>query len=178
MRELVHLFSRTESVLVVVILIASAVFSLASPYFLTWPNLVDLIEAYSVTTILAAGVFVVLVAGGIDISFAATASAAQYLAAYVATSYGYPPAPMGRDPRLGPISGEVIVLDVQGMRCPDCPSKLALSMLFLPGVKRVSVDFDAREASVTIDSSSSTSPEMLIAAIEQFGFSATVREAN
>ena len=91
MRELVHLFSRTESVLVVVILIASAVFSLASPYFLTWPNLVDLIEAYSVTTILAAGVFVVLVSGGIDISFAATASAAQYLAAYVATSYGYPP---------------------------------------------------------------------------------------
>ena len=54
-----------------------------SPYFLTMPNLVDLVEAYSVTTILAAGVFVVLVSGGIDISFTATASATQYLAAYL-----------------------------------------------------------------------------------------------
>ena len=51
---------------------------MASPYFLTLSNLVDLIESYSVTAILALGVFVVLVAGGIDISFAATASVAQY----------------------------------------------------------------------------------------------------
>ncbi len=86
--------------------------------------------------------------------------------------------PMGRDPRLGPISGDVIVLDVQGMRCPDCPSKLALAMLYLPGVKRVLVDFDEREASVTIDPPNSTSPETLIAAIERSGFSATLRDEN
>ena len=42
-------------------------------------NFVDLIESYSVTAVLALGVFVVLVAGGIDISFAATASVAQYV---------------------------------------------------------------------------------------------------
>ncbi len=84
--------------------------------------------------------------------------------------------PMGFDPRLGPISGEVIVLDVEGMRCPDCPSKLALSVLYLPGVKRVTVDFDAREARVTIDPPNRTNPETLIAAIEQSGFSATLRD--
>ena len=39
---------------------------------------------------LALGVFVVLVAGGIDISFAATASVAQYVTAYVATAWGLP----------------------------------------------------------------------------------------
>ena len=39
------------------------------------------------TTVLALGVFVVLVAGGIDISFAATASVAQYVTAYVATAW-------------------------------------------------------------------------------------------
>ena len=61
------------------------IFSLSSPYFLTLPNFVNLIEAYSVTTILAAGVFVVLVSGGIDISFTATAAATQYLAATLAT---------------------------------------------------------------------------------------------
>ena len=42
------------------------------------------------TTVLALGVFVVLVAGGIDISFAATASVAQYVTAYVATAWGLP----------------------------------------------------------------------------------------
>ncbi len=87
------IFGRTETALAVVIVLIWTVFSLSSPYFLTWPNLVDLIEAYSVTTILAAGVFVVLVSGGIDISFAATASAGQYLAAYMATQYGLPALP-------------------------------------------------------------------------------------
>ena len=70
---------RTETALAAAIVIAAIIFSFASPYFLTAPNFVDLIEAYSVTTILAAGVFVVLVSGGIDISFTATASATQYL---------------------------------------------------------------------------------------------------
>ncbi|MCH8006992.1 MAG: heavy-metal-associated domain-containing protein [Planctomycetes bacterium] len=86
--------------------------------------------------------------------------------------------PLDLDPRLGPISGEVIVLDVEGMRCPDCPSKLAMSVLYLPGVERVTIDFDAAEARVTIDPTNSTSPEMLIAAIEQSGFSATLRNEN
>jgi len=36
---------RTETVLAVVIIVAMAVFGSLSPYFLTWPNLVDLIEA-------------------------------------------------------------------------------------------------------------------------------------
>lgn len=102
------LFGRTEAALAVVIVIAIAVFSVASPYFFTFPNAVDLIEAYSVTTILAAGVFVVLVAGGIDISFAATASAAQYLAAYVTTAYGFPALPaIGLACLLGIILGSI-----------------------------------------------------------------------
>ena len=69
------------------------ILSLSSPYFLTVPNLVNLVEAYSVTAILAAGVFVVLVCGGIDISFTATAAAAQYFAATLATKHGMPLVP-------------------------------------------------------------------------------------
>src|SRR5262245_18772432 len=84
------IFARTETALAAVIIVAGAVFSLSTPYFLTLSNAVDLIDTYAVTTILAAGVFVVLVSGGIDISFAATASVAQYAAAYVATAYGLP----------------------------------------------------------------------------------------
>jgi simple sugar transport system permease protein len=87
------MFGRTETALIAANLATALILSLASPYFLTVANFVNLFEAYSVTTILAAGVFVVLVSGGIDISFTATASATQYLAAYLATVYGFPLVP-------------------------------------------------------------------------------------
>jgi simple sugar transport system permease protein len=68
MRDLARRLSgRTEALLLLVILLLGVILSLASPYFLTLQNVVDLIESYSVTTVLALGVFVVLVAGGIDI---------------------------------------------------------------------------------------------------------------
>lgn len=109
MRKLfVLLAGRTETALAALILAFGIVFSLSSPYFLTLSNAVDLIEAYSVTTILAAGVFVVLVSGGIDISFAATASAAQYLGAFVATRYGFGPlASIGLACALGVFLGSI-----------------------------------------------------------------------
>ena len=77
-KAIAAIFKRTETSLAAVIVIVSLFFSFSSPYFLTLSNASDLIEAYSVTTILAAGVFVVLVSGGIDISFAAVASVTQY----------------------------------------------------------------------------------------------------
>jgi len=86
-------FRRTESALFAAIIVTGIILSLSSPYFLTVSNFVNLVEAYSVTTILAAGAFVVLVSGGIDISFTATASAAQYLAAYLAARHGLSPVP-------------------------------------------------------------------------------------
>jgi simple sugar transport system permease protein len=94
MRELADRLTRqTEGLLLLVILVLGTLLTVLSPYFLTLSNLVDLVESYSVTAVLALGVFVVLVAGGIDISFAATASVAQYVTAYVATGWGLP-APM------------------------------------------------------------------------------------
>jgi len=87
------LFGRTESVLLAAILVTAIVFSLLSPYFFTLSTLVNLVEAYSVTTIFAAGAFVVLVSGGIDVSFIATAAASQYLAAYLIAQVGCPAAP-------------------------------------------------------------------------------------
>ena len=84
---------RTETALAAATLLAGLILSLSSPYFLTLPNFVNLVEAYSVTTILAAGVFVVLVSGGIDISFTATAAATQYLAATLAATHGWPMVP-------------------------------------------------------------------------------------
>jgi simple sugar transport system permease protein len=73
-----------EGWLLLVILAIAALLSATAPGFLTAGNFVDLLETYSVQGVLAMGLFVVLVAGGIDISFAAVASVAQYVAAYLA----------------------------------------------------------------------------------------------
>ncbi len=64
-----------------VLVVAIVFFSLASEQFLTIQNLLDLAESYAVTGIFALGLFVVLVTGGIDISFAAVASVVQYFIA-------------------------------------------------------------------------------------------------
>lgn len=105
---LTPLFKRTEITLAAVIVAVGMVFSLSSPYFLTLSNATDLVEAYSVATILAAGVFVVLVSGGIDISFAAVASVTQYAAAFVATRYGVPALPaIGLACALGILLGSI-----------------------------------------------------------------------
>ena len=85
-----RLRGRTEFWLLLVILGFGAVLSAAAPGFVTLSNFVDLLETYSVQAILAMGLFVVLVAGGIDISFAATASVAQYVAAYLAARLHLP----------------------------------------------------------------------------------------
>lgn len=80
----------SEAYLAAVIVLIVVVLGTLSPDFLTLGNWFDLVESYSVTAILAIGLFVVLVTGGIDISFAASASVAQYLAAYAANMLHLP----------------------------------------------------------------------------------------
>ena len=59
----------------------SAGLSLASDKFFTVANLFDLLNTSSVNLIFAVGLLVVLIAGGIDISFAVAASVVQYVVA-------------------------------------------------------------------------------------------------
>jgi simple sugar transport system permease protein len=56
--------------------------------FLTLGNIFDMSESTAVLGIMACGLFVVLIAGGIDISFPATAAIAQYAAATYILSLG------------------------------------------------------------------------------------------
>jgi simple sugar transport system permease protein len=90
--SLVASFSRFrrshEFWLSIVILALCASLGVASAQFLTVQNLFDLLTSYAFVGILALGLLVVLIAGGIDISFTATASVAQYVALAVANAYG------------------------------------------------------------------------------------------
>jgi len=89
MRKTWRRFGHThEARLLGVILVLGAALSLSTNSFLTVQNLFDLLTSYSFLGILAAGLLVVLVAGGIDISFTATASVAQYVAMTLANAYG------------------------------------------------------------------------------------------
>jgi simple sugar transport system permease protein len=71
----------TERWLLLVIVLMGAVLSLTTSTFLTLSNLFDLINASSVNIIFGVGLLVVLIAGGIDISFSVAASVVQYLTA-------------------------------------------------------------------------------------------------
>jgi simple sugar transport system permease protein len=72
----------------IIVLVMAVFFSALSPGFLTGGNVVDLLENYSVIAIMAAGLLVVLISGGIDISFAAIAAVSQYLVAIILVHFG------------------------------------------------------------------------------------------
>jgi simple sugar transport system permease protein len=71
----------TEGWLVLVILVMAVGLGLATDTFLTPSNLFDLLNTSAVDIIFGVGLLVVLVSGGIDISFAVAASVVQYLTA-------------------------------------------------------------------------------------------------
>jgi simple sugar transport system permease protein len=76
-----RLLRNTEAYLLVVIVAIVVLLGIATPNFLSLSNILGLVNGYSVTAVLAAGLLVVLISGNIDISFGATTMVAQYLAA-------------------------------------------------------------------------------------------------
>jgi simple sugar transport system permease protein len=78
----------TESKLLMVLLALCTFLSLATDNFLTLVNFTDLLNNSSVNLIWAVGLVVVLIAGGIDISFAVAASVVQYVAVFILEAMG------------------------------------------------------------------------------------------
>ena len=85
MRKLIQ---RTEFFLVLLIVIIGIGFTLLNPKFATIGNLLDLIKSYSFFGVLSVGVLVVLLSGGIDISFTAIAQVAEYVSVSWILAYG------------------------------------------------------------------------------------------
>jgi len=70
------------------VVILGMVITAVNPEFLTLENAFDLLSTYAFLGILAVGLFVVLVSGGIDISFIAVATVAQYVMATSIAHHG------------------------------------------------------------------------------------------
>ena len=87
MREFLRAYPAEAKLLIVLVLMVAGL-SLASPNFLTLGNISSLLNNNAVNVIWATGLLVVLIAGGIDISFAVAASVVQYLCVYAFAAIG------------------------------------------------------------------------------------------
>ncbi len=78
----------TEFKLAIVMAALCLFLSLATKQFFTLVNFTDLLNNSAVNLIFGVGLLVVLIAGGIDISFAVAASVVQYLAVFALEAFG------------------------------------------------------------------------------------------
>lgn len=89
MHDVIKRFKRThEFRLLLVVILMAGLLSFITPEFASLQNLVDVLSSTAFIGIMAAGLLVVIITGGIDLSFAATASIAQYSALTVANYLG------------------------------------------------------------------------------------------
>jgi simple sugar transport system permease protein len=77
-----------ESALAAILVVLITFFTWQNPAFLTAGNAAELVNGNAFLALLALGVFVVLLSGGIDVSFTATAAAAQFGTALFLVHHG------------------------------------------------------------------------------------------
>lgn len=82
------IFSKYETYVFLAIVILGAVITSVNKNFLTLENILDLLKSYSFVGILSIGVLFVLISGGIDISFTATATVSMYVMAVILNAHG------------------------------------------------------------------------------------------
>lgn len=80
----------TELTLLAVLAIMVLVFSVASPYFLTWTNMVNLGQTLATSGIVAFAMTLVIISGGIDLSVGSVAALAGVLTSLLWTFLGVP----------------------------------------------------------------------------------------
>lgn len=81
-------FQGTEWYLLLVILALIIILSFTTDDFFSLENLFDILISYAFLGMMAAGFLVVLISGGIDISFTATATVAQYVVSVFIIEHG------------------------------------------------------------------------------------------
>lgn len=70
-----------------------------------------------------------------------------------------------------------VTLDVPGMTCATCPITVKKALSKVPGVSRVEVSYERREAVVTFDETRVAIDQLLLAT-KNAGYPATVKQAT
>ncbi|MCB6611031.1 ABC transporter permease [[Clostridium] symbiosum] len=94
-----------EFIVLIILFLVMALFSVLNPSFLTVRNMFDLFRTMIVTGIFACGVMMIIINGGIDMSFMAIAICSAYMTIRLAASIGY----------QGPILVLMLISAVLGM---------------------------------------------------------------
>jgi simple sugar transport system permease protein len=83
-----NLLKRSEFYLFIMIAVLAAIITSFNREFFTLENLFDVLQSYSFLGVLSVGVLIVLISGGIDISFTAIAQVTEYALVVIIASYG------------------------------------------------------------------------------------------
>jgi simple sugar transport system permease protein len=78
-----------EFVIAACVLVLSVVVGLLNPAYFSLGNLFDLLRSATTHGILAMGVLVILISGGVDVSFPAIAAASSYIAVKILVAHGF-----------------------------------------------------------------------------------------
>lgn len=73
------IFQRSEAIIAACLLVALIVIGLINPAFWQLDNILSLVKSNIVIGIMALGVLMIMISGGVDVSFPAFAVAAMYL---------------------------------------------------------------------------------------------------
>lgn len=127
---MIRLLSRPGSGMVVFLLVASAAMSVISPVFLTWLNWANILNQSTLLVLLAMGMTVVLIGGGIDLSVGAIAALAGGVAAVLIAEAHVPLAlAMAAGVVAGLMLGLLNGLIITRMGIPDFVTTLAMLAL-------------------------------------------------
>lgn len=125
-KALLNYLKRHEFYLLAAILGLVVIISITNPSFLSVENLLDLFSIYSFMGILSVGVLIVLISGGIDISFTATATIAQYITALmIANGTGNIPLAFLVSALIGAVLGGVNALFIHFFKIPAIITTIA-----------------------------------------------------
>lgn len=72
---------------------------------------------------------------------------------------------------------EIVYLDVKGMHCPDCPSKIERTILKMHGVSQVKVNLETENGCVTFNNHLAKISD-IINKISKMGFEAKTVQSN
>ena len=88
-KKLLHINLSTELILVICIVLIGSFITILNPSFLTVSNFLDIIRSSLITGMFGIGAMLVIISGGIDISFPAIAAFAMYSTTIIFNKIGY-----------------------------------------------------------------------------------------
>jgi simple sugar transport system permease protein len=129
-----RLIRRSETILLIIIIILSLAIGIKSPAFLSVASVFDIFRSSIVQLIFALAVLIVIVSGGIDISFPTIGIASGYTAVVIMQKFEVNPnslvVPLILSVAIGLLLGSVNALLIAGFRIPTLIATLGTAGIF------------------------------------------------